>query len=330
VTRTAFLQVYDVARTLTRPRRPAEVRVTILGDSRIWFTARPAYVERELRRITPDLDVRVDNLAIFGAKIGDMEILARQIGVLDPMLVVVALDGSNLIPEPGAALVNATGAMLETGWRDGPLPPPGRLARLRRGLRTIWPLYRFRLFVREAIVDWVHPSAADEKFPDAFDSRDAVFEFFYRGQAGRVEAAYQGWLRERTLDRFVSYLRRSAPGRKRRLVPRGATLAADSPGVQVLDALLTRTAARGFPTIVLILPENPVLELDEAGEYHDPGFSEQAAGVIEMVARKRGVRFVDARRWMPAESFFDFLHAFPDAGGFQVPFARMIVDASGG
>jgi hypothetical protein len=44
---------YDVARKLYHPRRPAAVRVAILGNSRVWFPARDAIVERELQRLDP-------------------------------------------------------------------------------------------------------------------------------------------------------------------------------------------------------------------------------------------------------------------------------------
>src|SRR5438132_12207058 len=68
-------QTYQVARKLYAPERPARVRVTLLGDSRLWFGAHAPYVERALRRRAPALDVRVDTLAVFGALIADLEVI---------------------------------------------------------------------------------------------------------------------------------------------------------------------------------------------------------------------------------------------------------------
>ena len=75
------------------------------------------------------------------------------------------------------------------------------------------------------------------------------------------------------------------------------------------------------------MPENPVLDADTAGRYHDPALSDRAADLIRTVADRHGVEVVDARRWMPAEAFFDLLHLFPDVSGFQRPLAEEIVRA---
>src|SRR5262249_3987661 len=89
-------QTYGVARKLFYPRRPAAVRVEILGNSRVWFPARDATLERALHERAPQLDVRVDNLAIFGARIGDFEIISRYLPAVHPSLVIVALSGADL------------------------------------------------------------------------------------------------------------------------------------------------------------------------------------------------------------------------------------------
>src|SRR5262249_52685382 len=62
-------QTFQAARVLYGPHTTDAKRVVLLGDSRVWFAAQSPYVEREIRRIAPDLDVEVDNLAIFGAQI---------------------------------------------------------------------------------------------------------------------------------------------------------------------------------------------------------------------------------------------------------------------
>jgi hypothetical protein len=320
----AFWQTYDVARTLYRPRPEAALRVAILGNSLVWFPAQPAYVERELRRADPGLDVRVDNLAFFGAKIGDMEIVSRQLHRLDPSVVVLALGGSELVPTT-LPLVNPTGRRLDVGWADGPLPPASENERFERWLRTAWPLYRFRAFARAGLADRVHPAAQDEAVPAHFASPAAVLGFLDPLTGTKSAAAFARFQRAPTLDSYVAYLRaRWLPPEPLDPLPDPATLTLDSPGVVVLDRLLARLAAGPWRAVVLLTPENPLLDLDRDGRYHRLGFSDRAAAIIETVAARHGVRVVDGRRWMPAEAFMDFLHLFPDVSGFQAPLAEEI------
>ena len=326
--RIAFWQTYDVARTLYRPQPPAATRVAILGNSLVWMPAQPAYVEPALQRLAPGLDVRVDNLSFFGAYIGDIEIVSRLIDRLDPTVVVLALGGSELVAT-GGPLVHATGRLLELGWRDGPLPPASQVERLDRWARTAWPLYRFRMFAREGLADRLWPAADDERLPERFASRRDVFTFFDGRERGATsDAAFDAWRRNPRIEPFVDLLRwRLVPVEPADSLPGPETLTLGSPGVAVLDVLLARLAAGPWKTVVVLMPENPLLDLDRDGRYHRVGFSNKAADIIETVATRYGVRVVDGRRWMPADAFFDFVHLFPDVGGFQTPLAEEIVRA---
>jgi len=324
--RLAFWQTYDVARTLYRPRRAAAHRVAVLGNSLMWFPAQEAYVERALARAQPDLDVRVDSLSFFGAHIGDMEIVSRQVYRLDPTVVVVALGNSELVTTKALQLVNPPGRLLDTGWRDGPVPPASQSERLARWLRTAWPLYRFRQFARAGLADRLWPAAADERVPEHFASTRDVLSFLDPERAAGAEAAFETFRRQPSLDTYIKFLRtRWIPPEPFDPLPDPATLTLDSPGVAVLDRLLARLAAGPWSTFVLLMPENPLLEADRDGRYHRLGFSERAAAVIGTVADRHGIRVVDGRRWMPAEAFLDFLHLFPDVSGFQTPFAEEIL-----
>jgi len=326
--RLAIWQVYDVARALYRPRPPAEQRVAILGNSLVWFPARPAYVARELQRAEPGVEVRVDNLSFFGAKIGDIEIVSRQLHRLDPTVVVLALGGTELV-QTALPLVNLSGHRLDVGWADGPVPPASQAERVERWLRTAWPLYRFREFARDGLADRLHPVAEDEVVPDQFPSTGAVFSFLDADIGPRSEAAFQHFRGQPTLDSYAAYLRaRWINPEQYDHLPDPETLTLASPGVAVLDRLLTRLAAGPWKTIVVLMPENPLLDLDRDGRYHRIGFSDHAAAIIEEVAARHDLRVVDGRRWMPAESFMDFVHLFPDVSGFQVPLAQEIVRAT--
>ena len=58
-------QTYDVARTLYGPRPSADVRVAVLGNSRVWMAGREPLVKRGIEALDPGHSSRVDNLAIF-------------------------------------------------------------------------------------------------------------------------------------------------------------------------------------------------------------------------------------------------------------------------
>ena len=322
-------QAYESAQQIYYPRRAAAVRVAMLGNSRLWIPGRAAYVERELKRLAPDSDIRIDNLAFWGAKIGDLEIVSRHLPSARPTLVVLTLGYGDLAETPWSKLVNPTGELLDIGWRDGPLGPASGVERADRWLRTIWPLYRFRRFTKEMIRDRLFPFTTDTQFPDRFASERDYFNLALgERRAAKVDTAYQEWRQEKTFASFVAYLKLGATGfGLNEEVPDPASLTLDSPGLRVLDCLLSRLAAEKWATLVLLLPENPVLDQDSEGLYHKPGFSERSASLIAELAARYEIPVVDERRAMPAEAFVDLLHLFPDLSGFQAVLARDVLAA---
>ncbi len=330
--RIVFAQTYQAARLIYAPARDARVRVALVGNSRIRIPAQAPYVERELGRLAPGLDVRVDNLGIFGAGMGDYEVLCRHFGRLAPTLVVVAVGTSDLVITPTTPISNLPAELLNVGWRDGALGPESASGRVDRWLRTVWPLYRFREFVRAAIEDRLAPGVDPGPFPDRFASTRALFDYMHGERGGEVEAAYRAWRAEPTLPGFVDYMRVGSGSHLdmvRRRVGEAAAVTEDSPAPRMLDALLARLARGRWTTLVLVMPENPLLDLDRAGEYHQPGSSEALTALVRTLAARHGVRVVDGRRWMPAEAFIDFDHLMPDLSGFQRPLAEEIVRAAG-
>jgi len=325
---TGFWQVYDVARTLHRPQPDAAERVALIGNSLMWFAAQDAYVERALRQLAPDADVQVDNLSFFGAKIGDIEIVSRELARLQPSVVVLALGGSELVVTKHLQLINPTGRLLDAGWRDGPLPPRSRSERVDRWLRTAWPMYRFRHFARAGLADRLRPAAADQSIPTHFGSPAEVLAFLEGARGTSAVATYEAWRAAPTLEGFAAFMRaRGVPAEPIDPLPDPATLTLESPGVAVLDRLLARLAAGPWQTFIVLMPENPLLDADREGRYHRLGFSARAAEVIGRVAARHAVRVVDGRRWLPAEAFIDFQHPWPDVSGFQVPLAEEILRA---
>jgi hypothetical protein len=321
-----FWQAYQTARKLYRPQPEADVRVAILGNSRVWFPARDAYVDRELRRQAPQRSVRVDDLAIFGMRIGDLEIVSRHLERLGPTHVVVTLAGSDLVPTQWGELVNITGRWFNVGWRDGPLPPESQAERVDRWLKTAWPFYRVRTFARGGLEDLVWPDPTDRKFPEHFGSSRDVFDFLHGDKAAEIEAAYQEVKRTGTLDAFIAFMKaRTGMWGAVEPLPDPSTLTLDSPGARALDRLLERLAAHPWSSLVLLMPENPVLEQDTEGKYHRPGFSGHASNIVRQIAERRGIRVADGRRWMPTEAFLDFVHLMPDVSGFQKPLVQEVL-----
>jgi hypothetical protein len=327
---TAFGQTYQAARKIYFPARDALMHVALLGNSRIFVAAPDGLVRRELARIAPALDGRVDNLGIFGAGVGDLEVLSRHLGHLRPSLVVVTLGGTDVLEDPSSPTANVVARLLRIGWRDGPLEPRGQEARLDRWLRTAWPLYRFREFARAAIEDRVWPPPDDGPFPDHFPSTRAVFDYMHGEKGAQVEAAYRAWRARPTLAAFVAYLSVGSAGHLdvvRRRAREGRLPGPGADTVRALDALLERLGRGPGRALVLLMPENPTLELDVTGEYHRPGASDAAEALLEQTAARHRVPFVDGRRWMPAEAFVDFDHLLPELSGFQTPLVEEIVRA---
>jgi hypothetical protein len=151
-------------------------------------------------------------------------------------------------------------------------------------------------------------------------------------RGAEVEAAYRTWRRDPSLERFVAYLEIGSASHLamvRRRVRETGPLMADGRVARVLETLLARLAGSGARVLVLLMPENPILALDRAGEYHRPGFSEEAATFLARAAARHGLPMVDARGWMAAEHFIDFDHLMPDLGDFQTPLAAEMVHALG-
>ena len=319
----AFVQTYEAIQKLEHPRREAAVRVALLGNSRLWFGAPGWVVERELHSLRPGLDVRVDNLAFFGARIGDLEMVSRNLARSDPQLVVLALGGSELVATSWSSLVNSTGRNFDVGWAEGPLPSTWR-ERAGRWLGTAFPLLRLRTFARSAIRQRVSPNPAGLELPESFGSAAGVLGFLY-GQLGLEMAdRYEEWVASGSLEDFVRYLK---VGKRLRVepLPSPESLDAQSPGVAVLEALLARLGADGREVIVLLMPDNPILEQDREGRFSQPGFRERAATLIGEVAARQRARVVDGASWLGPEDFIDFYHPLPDVGGLQGPLAQEIL-----
>jgi hypothetical protein len=284
-----FAHTYQAARRMYSPQTTPPVRVALLGNSRIWLPAQEAYLRREIARVAPDRDLRIDNLAIFGARIGDTEVLSRHLTQLDPTLVVLALGGSDLVSRPGVPLHNVPSRLMRIGWGDGPVAPSGFAERVDRWARTAWRLYRFREFARAAIEDRIWPESDAGPFPEEFRTTREMFAYTQGTMGDAVERAYRTWYADPTLENFVAYLQLGSGGYLERIqgrVREGVNPTPGSPAVRMLEALLQRLAEGPWQAIILLMPENPLLGEDVAGRYNSPGFSDEAAALIQESAAR--------------------------------------------
>jgi hypothetical protein len=248
--RLVFPQTYQVARKIYAPEGDPDLRVALLGNSRVILALREQRLERSLAAVRPGLDVAVSNLGIFGSFMGETEMLARHLDALDPSLVILALGVVDLIREPTHPTGQGPMDLLRLGFRDGPVPAAGFEERVDRWLRTIWPLYRFREFAREAILDRVlgRPNAGPP--PEEFETRAALFEHLYSDRADSVHTAFRRWQREGGISAYAAYLEAAGPGhlaRGRQRARRVEALTRETPAVVVFDALLARLADSGHP-----------------------------------------------------------------------------------
>ena len=324
-----FAQTYQAARKIYAPDPVVRTPVALLGNSRIFLSARESFVQPELARLPAARDASVVNLGIFGAGLGDQETLVRHLGRLHPELVVLTMGTSDLLGTAASPLAGEPARLLRVGWASGVEPRDTPVERVDRWIRTLWPLYRFREFARAALEDRLARRPDPGPFPEHFASTRALFDYIHGSKGERVEVAYRTWRAAPTFAAFVDYLKIGSDGYLELARQRGAgpALTEQSPGARVLDAVLTGLADGPWTTLVFLMPENPLIELDATGEYHRPGFSAEVAAIVTRVAERHQVRVVDARAWMPAEAFIDFDHLMPDLSGFQRPFAEEIAAA---
>ena len=331
--REVFDLTYRTLRTIYTAERGSGARVALLGNSRLIVATREKSVEGELARVLPEMHAQVNILGTFGMGPIITELLTRHLDRLEPDLVVLTITVSELREPPSHQMKNPAYRLLNLGWRDSPVPPSSWSSRADRWLRTSWPLWRFREFARAAIEERAFPRRSPPPVPHRFRTTREVLAYA-RGadRAASIEAAYQRWRRDSTLEHFVVYLE---IGHSLHL--QTVALRARQPPIpeqvrsnlDTLDAMFERFARAPWRTILLLMPENPILDLDTSGDYHHLERSDREAALIRAAAERHGLSVVDGRRWMSAEAFMDFDHLWRDLSAFETPLSREIASALG-
>jgi len=324
-------QTYIAARAAYAPSARAAESVVLLGNSRIWLGARPADLDAALARRVAGVPP-VENIGIFGAGAGDLEMLSRHLVRRRARVVVVTVGTDDLVEAPGLRLAGIPEELLRIGTEPSPAVREELAGRLDRWGRTVWPLWRFRELTRAVLADRLRPDPTARPFPDKVTDTRMLFEIMHGAAAGRVEAAYQRWRREPSLARFLEYLAEPGPAYLDTIARRNAGARAPAPGApgaRAFERLLARLAEAGWRTVVVVMPENPVLAEDTDHRWHDPARAEAAFALIAAAAARHDVPLVDARRWLGAEAFLDFDHPLPGLGGFHEPLAEEVARVYG-
>ena len=328
--RLVFPQTYQVARKIYAPEGEPAVRVALLGNSRVQLALKEHRLERALAALRPEREARVSNLGIFGAFMAETEMVARHLDALDPSLVVLAVGAPDLVREPTHPAGQGPMDLLRIGFRDGAWTESSWTERVDRWLRTVFPLYRFREFAREAILDRVLGRRDPGPPPQEFASRAALFTHLYGERAPEVGGAFASWQREGGLDAYARYLEVASPGhfaRGKARAREGLRVTGETRGVRILDALLERLARSGRPVLLLLMPENPILAQDLEGTYHTRGLADEAAALARESAAAHGVPVVDARGWLATDRFLDFDHPIFQLEALEDGLAREVLRA---
>ncbi len=324
-----FGQTYRAARKIYASGCMGRRSVVLLGDSRMQFAAREAPLRAALHELDPSRDYCVLNLSIFGAAIGDLEVIERHVERMDPALIVLAIDEANLQTTALNGLRNVPAALLSTGWADGPIPATGFAERVDRWVRTAWPLYRFREFIRAAIIDRFRPDESSHPWPPRFRSKAEFFRYAHGPRAEPVIEAYRKWQQRGDLEGFIEFLEVDRSSYVDWVRSRSATPPTNPDGAMalvVLEDLLDRMNRHSLRSMVLVPPRNPLLASDLTGEFFDRQRADETITTIQNASADRRVPLVDARGSMPAQAFFDFDHLIPDLPQFEKLLAAEMID----
>jgi hypothetical protein len=318
--RMVFSQAYQTARKLYAPRSRADLHVALLGNSRMWLGVREKALLAAMQAEEPTRSLRVDNLSVFGSSPGVMEVIGRHLDQIEPSLVVLGLSGSDLEIPPDRWGDNPVMQLMQRGLADPAYPPSSALDRVDRWLRSVWPLYRFREFARAALVDRVAPTGSGRSMPERFATRRALFDYMRSDRGAAMEHAYQRFDANPSLSSFLAYLEVGQSDhvkavRSRSRIPADPEVAHIN--LTALEALFGGLAAAATPTLVLLMPENPLLREDAGRNYHRADLSRREAGRIQALSERHGIPVLDARAWLPAASFLDLDHVMPDIGGLE-------------
>ncbi len=259
--------------------------VVVLGDSVLWgyrLTAERTAASLLARAVAP---VPVMNLSYEGGSSVNSYFMLRDVlarGVR-PRLVVLGINSKETNPADSAydrlqpALARSVEASI--GTADARLlatpAPAGVAGVLGRAVERVWPLYRFRVDLREAF----------------FGSDDASLAAKAAVAALTGSAALQAAAHRPTADKFLGTYD---------LAP----LASKNVDAVYLRKLAALLASERIPTVAFLTPTNHRLLAD----YIDAPEYDAKLRALAAIPRARGIAVADFDRAIPAVDFFDNDH----------------------
>lgn len=334
-----FAQAYRVARRLYGPgdraaREAADLRVAVLGNSRILMAIGTSPVFEEALEVElPGRDVYVDHLGLFGSSIEEIEIISRHLERVDPDIVVLPIGPPDVLIGGAPAYEQHAAQFLRVGFDEAPSGETTMASRVDQWLRTVWPTYRFREFLRAVLLDrfWYREPVEPDLMARVYEDMEEFFEITRGEFAEETHDAYRLWLESGSIDDFAHY---SAIGRAPSLasakhrVRNYGPASSEAPGLRALDATLRRMSEGDWVARVVLMPRARVLEQDRDRLYHDPEIERRAEELIRQKAERWGIPVIDAGSWSEDSSYLDFDHLIPVLSGFHEPLAKEMSHAA--
>ncbi len=320
-------QVADVVHELGT-QASAGWPVVLMGTSQMDLGLRPFPALRdELVRAGAPPDTHVVPLLVYATSLTDAEVLSRSLGELRGGLVVVGLGATDLGMTLERARTTPVTRLLDVGLRDGMVPPADLEARLDRWVRWAWALYRYRTLIADLLFPPEERRTPRAFFDEPHDQAE-FFEMLYGPErAGSLLALREAALRGgdwSAVARYVEALQGPAylPG----LRERWRTLEPQPLQLEALRRVVANVRAAGGRPVLLLVPENPQLELDPEIGAEVRRHSDAAAALLASEASRLGIELVDLRRDRPPESFLDLNHLFYQHGGLAPRLAATLAE----
>jgi hypothetical protein len=266
-------------------------------------------------------------LTVFGTSGVDQALIAHAAKRTHPWLVVLTASVRDL-PVGGQLGSPVQRVLLDSSVDLPAIHARDVESRLADVVRRWWLLYRYRFFAAMVTSEWwwdmvgrVIPTMAPPPPPPPGPAPvpsesgapvpDEAEEWFFKG---RITAeSWRAWTHWRQTRKFADYEEFLKLNHSGAIAQYGAnTFATHGPehnlSVEALAWVEHDLRAAGARVVMLAFPENPVLADPEARTVYDPALADALAGRLAADAAANGARFVDLRRSLAAEDFYDLIH----------------------